>query len=607
MRISEKDRELLLSRLHIEDVVGEFVQLKKSGSNYKGLCPFHEDTNPSFFVNPAKNICHCFVCDKGGNPITFYQKYFREKQGRELSFAEAAGELAQKYNIPIRILDGDPGRQDRLEKYYRITADAHRFYRDNIFENAGKPALEYLSRRKMDSAKIEANKLGYATTQWAGLHDYLINKGYEREDLLALGLVRQGEKGYYDFFRGRIIFPIYNQQGRVIAFGGRTIETGEGIPKYINSSDNPIFHKGKNLYGLERGRIIKEREYAILMEGYMDVLTAVNHGLETAVAPLGTALTEEQALLLKNYTPNILLCLDMDGAGRAATERAGFILLKAGFTYIRVIEFQGAKDPDEFLNTYGKSAFLQAVEKSREKDFFDYLYAYYAKDYDLTLVPDKSSFAGRFREFFSHIPDAVARDGYIGKLSRALEIEKDALAGELIAKNEQKEFRPRAAAPGRPAEPRGEDLVNPLETETLADILADPQNFRYYRFFDITGSLTKKIFQFLDENETEDSLRLCMGLREMGEIDERERETLEDLICRSIGTSVNDRKKRETRTAEIIKAWFTREIKRRKKETGDNKLKFQLLALEDKMKNCIMLEDVLRIYREYEGFVFQIS
>jgi len=599
VRISPKDMETLLSRLRIEDVVGEFVHLEKRGSGYRGLCPFHNDTNPSFSVDPKRNICHCFSCGAGGNPVSFYAKY------KQIPFPEAAKALADKFGIPIRITGEDVQKQERYEKYYRIMEEAHRFFQDKIFETAGTPALEYLSRRDLKPDVIKAQKLGYATTKWSELNDHLIQKGFAQEDFAELGLVKVGEKGSYDFFRGRIMFPIYNASGRLIAFGGRTIESGEDIPKYMNSLENPIFHKGRTLYGLERGNAIKKRNYAILMEGYMDVLSAVLYGFDTAVAPLGTALTDEQCRLLKNYTTNVLLSFDSDAAGQDNSVRSGLLLKNHGFT-VRVVCFSGAKDPDEFLKRFGKDAYLSAIENSKE--LFDFLYAYTSGNFDLQEVAGKLKFVRSFREFFACVHDGLEKSLYIEKLGKAVGIETEILKKELIVDNAA---RPVSAAPAetrRILAPAGEkDVITDLERQTLVDILADPDNFKYYRFQEIRGSLTKKIFHLFEEMESGDPIKQCMDLRDTDGITPAEEAALDHLICVAVGAGVDDKEKKETRTADIIKGWFSADIRDKKKNIKGFMDKFELVKLEDRMKNCTVLEDVLRIYGEYEEFAFHIS
>lgn len=395
-----EDIDKLIEEINIEDVVGEYVELKKSGSNYKGLCPFHADTNPSFVVNPSKNICKCFVCGEGGNAVSFYSKY------KKISFTEAVKELAKKYRVNIKEQKSNSNLED-FEKYYEIMEESHNFYMEKIFSVEARQALEYLSNRGLDTKLIKEHQLGYSTAKWDELYTHLLEKGYKTEDILELGLIKKTEEKIYDAFRNRVIFPIYSTQGRIIAFGGRTLEKDDKVPKYINSPDTPIFKKGKNVYGIERARNIKEKSYSILMEGYMDVLSACIYGFDTSIAPLGTALTDEQAKLIKRYSSNILLSFDMDKAGIAATERAAYILKAEGFN-IRVLQFEDGKDPDEFLKKNGREGFLKVVKNSVE--IFDFLYNLFLSEYDLKDVISKNNFIEKFKDFFSSINNDLEKE-----------------------------------------------------------------------------------------------------------------------------------------------------------------------------------------------------
>ena len=359
MRIRDEDVEKLLNSLKIEEVVGEVVSLKRSGANYKGLCPFHSDTSPSFTVSPQKNIAKCFSCGAGGNTISFYSQYHK------ISFNEACLELAKKYNIDIQFEKSfDEAKEKEYEKLYGLMEEARDFFAEMIFNNEGRDAFEYLNKRGLSVQFIKENNIGYSPNSWDKLLNHFIDKGYSVEDLLNVGLIKKGDKGYYDTFRDRIMFPISNIGAKTIAFGGRTMEDRKDIAKYLNSSDTILFNKGHNLYGIkERGSLIRKKNYSILMEGYMDVLKAHSFGFDTAIASLGTAFTTDQGELLKRYSSNVIIAYDMDDAGRKATERTGLILKEQGFN-IRVIEFDDAKDPDEYLNSFGKEKFLERVKES---------------------------------------------------------------------------------------------------------------------------------------------------------------------------------------------------------------------------------------------------
>lgn len=595
MKYKTEDIDLLIDSLKIEEVVGEFVELKKAGANYKGLCPFHPDTTPSFMVSPSKNICKCFVCGAGGNPISFYSQY------KKISFIEAIEELSKKYGIPIKGIDkANIKQQDNYEKYYEIMKEAHNFYKDMIFSNQGRVALEYLASRKLNPKIIKENGLGFAPDRWSELNDYLLSKGYESKDLLKLGLIKEGENGNnYDVFRNRIMFPIYSIKGEIIAFGGRTLEKDKETPKYINSPDTPIFKKGKNLYGLERSGIIRKKNYAMLMEGYMDVLSTYIYGFDVALAPLGTALTEEQGILLKKYTSNIILSFDSDAPGQAATERAGLILKSLGFN-IRILKLEGAKDPDEYLKQFGKESFLKCVKNSVE--IFDFLFNYYLKEYDLSNMMSKQNFINRFKEFFQCVDTELEKTLYLDRLSKELEIEKDILKDILIDKNRKKSRKFEEDLVNIDMEEESE-IINRVEKDTVFLILVNRKYFDYFKDKNVKGSLTRKIYQYLRNSEENEDI---VNIPEHVELTSKEIEQWQLIICSLIENSSNE-KKIEELLKETFLSWFKQEIESsyRKVKSMDlmtglilvNKIKQLEIAL-SKTNNFDEIEKMYKNFKE---------
>lgn len=594
MKYRTEDINMLVDSLRIEEVVGEFVELKKAGANYKGLCPFHPDTTPSFMVNPNKNICKCFVCGAGGNPVTFYSKY------KKISFSEAVEELSQKYGIPIKGMKENVQENENYERYYKIMEDAHSFFEESMFSNAGREALEYLSQRKINPKIIKENRLGFAPNRWNELNDYLLNKGHSLTDIIALGLVKESEKGQYDTFRNRVIFPIFSTAGKIIAFGGRTLEKDKETPKYINSPDTPIFKKGKNLYGLERSNIIKKKNYAMLMEGYMDVLSGYLYGFDVTLAPLGTALTEDQGKLLKRYTSNVILAFDSDAPGQSATERAGLILKSLGFN-IRVLVLEGAKDPDEFLKTYGKDEFLKSVKNSVE--IFDFLFKYYSREYDLNSTISKQKFINRFKDFFQCIETDLEKSLYLDKLSKQLDIEKDVLKETLIDKN-KKRVRIFDEIKDEKIDIR-ENAAPPLEELTLALIFNNKEYFKYFKNKNVSGSLTKKIFSYLAKNE-ENIENVAKEIKNEIELTKSETEEWEIVICLALN-DFSDEEKTQKLLEEIFVSWFRIEIKEQMKNMKKDKENFsQFFKVKDielQLSRALNFSEVLDIYKEYEEII----
>ncbi|MBS5037877.1 MAG: DNA primase [Fusobacterium sp.] len=597
MKYRSEDIDNLINQLKIEEVVGEVVELKKSGANYKGLCPFHQDTTPSFSVSPSKNICKCFSCGAGGNPVKFYSEYYK------ISFEEAAEQLAKKYNIPLRSYKINDKQEKENDKYYRIMNIAHQFFQDKIFENEGRNAMEYLSGRGVNPKFIRENELGYAPNSWNDLYDYLIAKGFEKEDIISLGLAKEGEKGIYDAFRNRIMFPIYSPQGSIIAFGGRTLETSKEIPKYINSPDTPIFKKGKNLYGIkDKGNILRKKNYSLLMEGYMDVLSAHLYGFDVALASLGTAFTLEQGQLLKRYTNNVILSLDMDKAGQTATEKTAFILKNLGFN-IRVLKFQNAKDPDEFLKKYGKEEFLKAVKNSLE--IFDFLYDFYSKEYDLSNIMSKQKFIERFKDFFQNVESNLEKTLYLDKLSKAVNIEKSILQDMLITNNKYREMKPSFYTEEK--EQNSKSVVkNALEDITMELILADINYYEYFKDKDIETPLCRKMFEFFknsrEKGEENISGKELKEYLNSGIFSAAEAEKIFTLNMYSI-TDYGDAKKRETDLKEIFVSWFRKELKSAQEVRENIMVYLKLKRIEEELRFELSFEEILGKYEQFKNIL----
>lgn len=588
MKYKSEDVDLLLEQLRIEEVVGEFVELKKTGANYKGLCPFHQDNNPSFVVSPTKNICKCFVCGAGGNAINFYSKY------KKISYSEAIEELAQKYKIKIRGYRDI--KKNENSEYYNIMESAHNYYKDRIFNNNGRVALEYLSKRKITPDLIKKNEIGFATSEWSGLYDFLLNEGHSKDKIFELGLAKESEKGIYDTFRNRIIFPIYSITGKVIAFGGRTMEDRKDIPKYINSQETPIFNKGQNLYGfLQKGANIRKKNYSFLMEGYMDVLTAHSYGFDVALAPLGTALTEDQGKLLKKYTNNIILSFDMDDAGQMATERAIMILKNIGFN-IRILNFKDAKDPDEYLKKFGKDSFLKVVKESKEA--FDYLYEKYSRDYNLEDLMSKQNFINRFKEFFQNINIDLEKELYLDKLSKSLNIDIEVLKKILVLENRKiiKKFEKKEEK-----QELDEKSICNLEKLTIALIISNENYIKSLKNKKFTNEINLQIYNELianiEKNEkTQERVKKVLLEANLTEV---EKEALINITI--LFGDFSDVNEREAAYKMVYIAWFTLELKEALKKRENIIKHLKLKKIFDRLKNLTELEEIEKLYKEFKA------
>ena len=600
MYFKQEDIDKLLDNLRIEEVVGEFIELKKVGSSYKGLCPFHADTNPSFSVTPEKKICKCFVCGSGGNSINFYSKI------KNISYTEAIRELAKKYRINIKEYNST-NPNENYEKFYNIMEETHNFFMDKMFSQDSRGALEYLSNRGLDTDLIKEHQLGYASPKWSELYELLNSKGYSDEDLLALGLVKKSEEGrIYDAFRNRVIFPIFSPSGRIIAFGGRSLEKDDSIPKYINSPDTPIFKKGKNIYGIERAVNIKNKNYSILMEGYMDVLSANIFGFDTSIAPLGTALTEEQAQLIKRYSSNILLSFDMDKAGISATERASFILKAQGFN-IRVLQFEESKDPDEFLKKNGREAFLKVVENSLE--IFDFLYNLYSSEYDLNNIIAKQNFIERFKEFFINIENDLEKEMYLKKLSEKTDISIDVLRKTLVEQNKKHLIRKDYIDEAQEKIEKKEfKQANNLEMAIIKMLLRKPN---YYENFFINENLesdiAKKIFKFFNEKIKEnlfsDSNTIMKEFKnyveESKDFSEYDKSNELARIIMDYALSP-DKIEEERENIELFKSYLREKLKLRDKTKDDIVKKFEFGKLKKEIEKTKSVEEFIEVYNSFK-------
>ena len=353
-RISENTLSEIAERISIVDVISPYVPLNKSGNNYKGICPFHPDKNPSFFVNPDRNTFHCFGCGVGGDVYSFFMKF------HNVPFLDAVRELARRAGV--RLDEGperrDPEKEEAFRKAVSLNRSVCRFYQKNLMENpAGKRARDYLKKRGVSRTMVDKFLLGFAPDAWDGLLQVLSPRKEMLEQAISLGLLlpKKTGRGYYDRFRNRIMFPIFGSTGQVLAFGGRSLD--EGGPKYINSPESPLYRKGSVLYGLHLAQpFIREQGAAILVEGYLDLIALHEHGFSHSVAVLGTALTAQQIQVLKRHTRNFILVFDGDAAGKKASFRNLQEFLQQGIP-ARVVYLPEDEDPDSFLRKKGGESF----------------------------------------------------------------------------------------------------------------------------------------------------------------------------------------------------------------------------------------------------------
>ena len=413
----------LTARNPIEDVVGQYVTLKRSGSNLFGLCPFHGEKTASFSVAPDKGIYYCFGCHKGGSVINFQM----EIEG--LSYPDAVRSLAKRAGLEVPEDEQYQSRYRQQERLWALHKEAARFFHSQLYAPVGQEALNYALGRGMNKYILTTFGVGYAPDSWDSLVNALRKKGYTEQELRDSGLVSISRKNgnLFDRFRDRLMFPIIDVRGNVIAFGGRVIKKDSDAAKYLNSPETLIFNKRKNLFGMNLAKKTKH-PYFILVEGNIDVVALHQYGFDNAVASLGTSLTEEQAALLSKYTDQVVLIYDGDNAGQNATRRAIPILEKAGIQ-VKVLQLRDAKDPDEFLKKFGADRFKILLEESSNR--VEYQLNAILKKYDLRDDDQKVKYLQESAELICTLSSSVQREVYSGRVAETARISPEAMKMEV--------------------------------------------------------------------------------------------------------------------------------------------------------------------------------
>lgn len=414
----------VVARNPIEDVVGQYVNLKRSGANLFGLCPFHGEKTPSFSVSPDKGIYYCFGCHKGGSVINF------EMEIEGLSYPDAVRALAKRAGLEVPEDEQYQSRYRQQERLWALHKEAARFFHSRLYAPIGANALQYATGRGMPKSILTKFGIGYAPDSWTGLVDYLRSKNYSDQELRDSGLVTVSQKNgnLFDRFRDRLMFPIIDVRGNVIGFGGRIMNSSDkSAAKYLNSPETLIFNKRKNLFALNLAKKSK-LGYLILVEGYMDAIALHQYGFDCAVASLGTALTEDGANLLSRYTEQVVLIYDGDEAGQNATQRAIPILERAGLQ-VKVLKMRDAKDPDEYLKKFGADRFRILLEESANR--VEYQLNAILKKYDLRDDEQKVQYLQESAGLIGSLSSAVQREVYGGRVAEAAGISEDAMRLEV--------------------------------------------------------------------------------------------------------------------------------------------------------------------------------
>ena len=567
-RYSEETLEEVRQANDIVDVISQYVHLKRSGRNFFGLCPFHNEKSPSFSVSPDKQIFHCFGCGVGGNVFTFLSKI------EGINFVEAVQQLAERANIQLPTFENHVDRQkeELKAKVYKVNEFTAAYYHKNLYKPTAKLAQEYVKKRKLSNETLKSFRIGFSG-KFDELYHALRKEGFEDLEILESGLVNRNDNGtYIDRYRNRLMFPICDGRGRVIAFGGRVLDDSK--PKYINSPENIVFSKGRNLFGLnvaKKGQETKKR--LLIVEGYMDVISLHQRGITNVVAPLGTALTQQQGWLLRKTSEQIILSFDSDDAGLKAKIRAIDILQNMGCD-IRVLQMEGAKDPDEYIVKYGNARFQNVVDKALS--IIEFKVKLLKKDLDLNNTNDKIKFLNEIAKLISKVDNNIEKEVYIEKIAKEYEISKEAIYAEVNKLSYENKQGEKVLEKARPvvrhvAVPKTEvsEAVKRRENTVLAILLNGDQNV--YQIIkqnitvedfkdEINKKIAKKLYEelekgnsningILDELGEEEQNHITEILADDYEIDDVEK-AIDDVMRSYEKDKLNDRKLKILETLE---------------------------------------------------------
>lgn len=484
--------EEIRNKADILQVVSEYVPLKKRGKNYIGLCPFHSEKTPSFTVSPEKQIFHCFGCNEGGNVFAFLMK------AENIGFSEAVELLGEKFGIAVKKVGGVPSPQGDKDKYFEIMEITRKFYIETLEGSEGEAARKYLEKRGLTAGTIQAFCLGYSPDKWDGLLNFLFKKGVDQKDMEKLGLIieRSDKSGYYDRFRGRIMFPIFNLRNRVIGFGGRVIGTEEEA-KYINSPDSPIYNKGYSLYGIALTKDeIKKARVAVLVEGNIDLIMCHQFGIRNVVAPLGTALTQNQAKMLRRFADTVTIAFDSDSAGSLAAARSVDILKNEGIN-VYVAKFEGGKDPDEALRARGAEGFINSLKQALP--WMEYKILSVLSKHPLSEIEGRAKAAKEAAGIIGQEKEELVQKGYIKLVAEKLGFSFEEISSEVkklgfyVKRGQESSLRRSVEKPESKVDKAEQCLIKlSLDHKEILD--AFKQGISWQEF---TGKITRTIAELL--------------------------------------------------------------------------------------------------------------
>lgn len=516
MFYSEEIIDEVREKSDIVDVISPYVRLTKRGSNYVGLCPFHNEKTPSFSVNTERQCFHCFGCGVGGNSISFVMKY------ENLTFTEAVRQLADKAGMNLPEENYNPEyrkRADLKTRLFDIYKEAAKFYYFQLRSDYGNFPMEYLKNRGLSDETINAFGLGYSIKSANALYNYLKSKDYSDELMIKAELVTFKEgRGIFDMFWNRVIFPIMDQNNKVIAFGGRVM--GDGEPKYLNSRETDIFNKRRNLYGLNFAKHSRQG-YMLLCEGYMDVIALHQAGFTNAVASLGTSLTEEQARLISRYVKEVIITYDSDGAGVKAAIRAIPILKTAGIR-TKILKLTPFKDPDELIKSAGREEFEKRIQNAENS--FDFELYNIEKNYDLSEPEGKTEFLNRVAERLTEFEEELERENYIAAVAEKYFVSKDSLNRLVNKIGEAREIRDTYKEAG--------ERIKKNERVNTADDGLIKTNRLLLSFIADQPELYKRIKNIISENDFATPLYKDVARRIFMQIEQGKNPNIAEIISR---------------------------------------------------------------------------
>lgn len=546
----------------IVDIISQYMHLKRSGRNFFGLCPFHNEKSPSFSVSPDKQIFHCFGCGVGGNVITFVSKI------EGLNFVETVQMLAERANIQLPTLEnsGDSLKEELKAKVYKVNEFTAEYYHQNLYKPQAKIAQEYVKKRQLSNETLKSFKIGFSG-KFDELYQELKKQGFGEHEILESGLVNKNDRGQYiDRYRNRLMFPICDVRGRVIAFGGRVLDDSK--PKYINSPENIVYSKGRHLFGLNVAKK-GDTKRLLIVEGYMDVISLHQRGITNVVAPLGTALTEQQGWLLRKNAEQVILSFDSDEAGLQAKLRALDILQNMGCD-LRILQIDGAKDPDEYIIKYGNARFKNLVDKALS--VIEFKVKILQKDLNLENTNDKIKFLNEIAKLISKVDNTIEREVYIEKITKEYNISKEAIYAEvnkITYKNTNSDKildKPKPIITHKKVETkevpksikrRENTIISILLTGDLSIFEIIKQNIKPEDFQDdVNAKIMKKLYEefekgnsningIIDNLEQEEQNQITMIMAEDYEIENLEK-AIDDII------QIYEREKLNNRKFEIL-------------------------------------------------------